>query len=225
MKTMRAAIALIAAVATVSACGQPEFHYVRDRAGTTYFKVPASFSQLDTEPLELLISGDDPTSAATQLRKERVWSTAFDQAAEPNVQHMFGSREPFVYVTVHALTVKERNEMSLDRMRDYILPVTDGRREAYVMSQLQAGRAPLFGNFEPLLDQELTLDDGARGIRVRYNYRIVGGVQTFDQTAILDGKGTSLSLMLITCEATCFAERAAELDKIAGSFNLLRLPG
>ncbi|TXK39701.1 hypothetical protein [Nonomuraea sp. C10] len=225
MKTTRAWIALIAAAATMSACGQPEFHYVRDRDGTTYFKVPSSFSRLDASPLERLLSDDHPSSAAARLRRQQVWSAAYDQAARPAVEHLFGSRDPFVYVTVRKLTDGQRNEISLNRMRDFLLPVTEQTRTAYLMSVLRAGRAPAFSHFEPLMDRELTLGDGARGVRVRYNYRIGGEIQTFDQTVILDGKGTSLSVMFLACEATCFTRRAAEFDQIAGSFNLLRLPG
>ncbi|MFD2350614.1 hypothetical protein ACFSTC_16720 [Nonomuraea ferruginea] len=163
MKTTRAWIALIAAAATMSACGQPEFHYVRDRDGTTYFKVPSSFSRLDASPLERLLSDDHPSSAAAQLRRQQVWSTAYDQAARPAVEHLFGSRDPFVYVTVRKLTDGQRNEISLNRMRDFLLPVTEQTRTAYLMSVLRAGRAPAFSHFEPLMDRELTLGDGARG--------------------------------------------------------------
>lgn len=225
MKTMRAFGVLIAAAVALAACGQPEFHYVRDREGTTYFKVPASFSRLDPAPLERMLSGDHPDSASARLREQLVWSTAYDQAAEPALEHLFGSQDPFVYVTVHKLTEDQRNDMSLNRMRDFILPVTERTRTAYLTSTLQAGRAPVFNNFEPLLDQELSLDGGAKGVRVRYNYRIGGQVQTFDQTAILDGSGSSLSVMFVSCSATCFARRTAELDQIAASFHLLRLPG
>jgi ABC-type glycerol-3-phosphate transport system substrate-binding protein len=62
VKKARALIALMAAILTLSACGQPEFTYVRDKAGTTYFKVPASFTQLDAYPIELYLTGDNPNS-------------------------------------------------------------------------------------------------------------------------------------------------------------------
>jgi len=211
-------VALVAVAVTLPACGQPAFHYVRDRDGTAYFKVPASFSRVDAYALERVLSRDAPADPAS-------WSAAFDQAASPAPEHLFGSADPFVYVTVHRLTDRQRNEISLNRMRDFLLPVTDRTRTAYLTAELESGRAPAFSHFEPLMDLELALDGGARGVRVRYNYRIGGTVQTFDQTAILDDTGTSLAVMLLACEADCFAARAGEFDEIAGSFRLLRLPG
>ncbi|WP_188187432.1 LptM family lipoprotein [Nonomuraea sp. SYSU D8015] len=225
MKKTRAWIALSIAIFMLSACGQPEFTYVRDRAGTTYFKVPSSFTQLDTKAIEGYLSGDHPNSQAAQLRAQRVWSTAFDQSTEPSVNHMLGSADPFVYATVHQLTEEQRDRISLDLLRDFILPVTTQTREAYTQQSVAMGQPPTFRNFELLNDEVLTLDNGARGVRVRFNYQIGNDVQTFDHTALLDEKGSTVSVMLMGCQSICFRKRAGEFDKIASSFKLLRLPG
>lgn len=225
MKKARALIALMVAVLTLSACGQPEFTYVRDKAGTTYFKVPATFTQLDAYPIELYLSGDHPNSQAALLRAQRVWSTAFDQAAEPSVNHLLGSADPFVYATVHQLTQEQRDSISLNRLRDFVLPVTEQVRLLYLQQAVAAGQPPMFNRFEAVKDEVLSLDAGARGVRVRFNYQIGNDIQTFDHTAILDEKGATVSVMLIGCRSLCFRKRAAEFDKIASSFKLLRLPG
>ncbi|MET8867114.1 hypothetical protein ABZW11_29580 [Nonomuraea sp. NPDC004580] len=225
MNKTRGLIALLAAILTLSACGQPEFTYVRDKGGTTYFKVPASFKQLDAYPIELYLSGDHPHSQAALLRAQRVWSAAFDQSAQPSVAHLLGSADPFVYATVHLLTAEQRDAISLNRLRDFILPVTEQTRALYAQRAMATGQAPLFNRFEALSDDVLSLDGGARGVHVRFNYQIGAYVQTFDHTAILDEKGATVSVMLIGCRSTCYRERAAEFDKIASSFKLLRLPG
>ncbi|GAA2204542.1 hypothetical protein GCM10009850_004160 [Nonomuraea monospora] len=218
-------IALMVAVLMLSACGQPEFTYVSDKSGTTYFKVPASFTQLDAYPIELYLSGDHPNSQAALLRAQRVWSTAFDQSADPSVNHLLGSTEPFVYATVHQLTEEQRDSISLNRLRDFVLPVTEEMRTAYLQQAMAMSQPPMFSRFEPISDEVLSLDSGARGVRVRFNYQIGNDVQTFDHTAILDEKGATVSVMLIGCQSLCYAKRAAEFDKIASSFKLLRLPG
>ncbi|MGP3913065.1 hypothetical protein [Nonomuraea sp. 10N515B] len=225
MKKTRALIALLAAIFMLSACGQPEFTYVRDRTGTTYFKVPASFTQLNASAIEMYLSGDHPNSQAAQLRAQRVWSTAFDQSTQPSVDHILGSADPFVYATVHQLTEEQRDAISLNRLRDFVLPVTEQVREAYLQQSIATGQPPTLNNFELLNDEVLTLDAGARGVRVRFNYQIGNDVQTFDHTAILDEKGSTVSVMLIGCQSLCFRKRAGEFDKIASSFKLLRLPG
>ncbi|WP_043631173.1 hypothetical protein [Nonomuraea candida] len=225
MKKARALVALTAAILAASACGQPEFTYVKDRAGTTYFKVPATFTRLDASPIELYLTGDHPDSQAALLRAQRVWSTAFDRSADPSVEHLLGSAEPFVYATVHQLTAEQRDSISLNRLRDFILPVTRDTRRAYLQQAVMTGRPPLLHDFEPISDEVLTLDDGARGVRVRFSYQIGRDTQTFDHTAVLDGRGATVSVLLIGCRSTCHRKRAAEFDQIASSFKLLRSPG
>jgi hypothetical protein len=221
----RAWIALIIAIFTLSACGQPDFTYVRDKEGTTYFKVPSSYTQLNAYPIDLYLSGDQPNSQAALLSAQRVWSTAFDQSAQPAISHLLGSTDPFIYTTVHKLTDEQRNGVSLDRLRDFILPVTQTVREIYTSRAVQAGKTPLFNRFELIKDEVLVLDRGARGVRVRFNYQIGTDVQTFDETALLDEQGSTVSVMLIGCQSICFRARAAEFDSIEQTFKLLRLPG
>ncbi|MET9338296.1 hypothetical protein [Nonomuraea sp. NPDC003804] len=226
---MKAAVstATVTAVLTagVAACGQAEYTYVRDREGTTYFKVPSSFSKIDSTKIDLLLSGDHPESETAKLRKQLVWSTAFDQAPEPAVDHLLGSQDPFVYSTVHRLTEPQRNVVSLNTMRDFILPVTEEMRQAYTQRLMEAGQQPTLARFELLTDQPIVLSDGARGVRVRFNYLIGDTVQTFDQTAYLDRTGGTVSVLLIRCTAACFSKRVAEFDNIAESFKLLKMPG
>jgi hypothetical protein len=225
VKMTRAWIALITAIFTLSACGQPDFTYVRDKEGTTYFKVPSSYTQLNAYPIDLYLSGDQPNSQAALLSAQRVWSTAFDQSAQPAISHLLGSTDPFIYTTVHKLTDEQRNGVSLDRLRDFILPVTQTVREIYTSRAVQAGKTPLFNRFELIKDEVLVLDRGARGVRVRFNYQIGTDVQTFDETALLDEQGSTVSVMLIGCQSICFRARAAEFDSIEQTFKLLRLPG
>jgi hypothetical protein len=225
VKKTRAWVALMVAILLLSACGQPEFTYVRDREGTTYFKVPATFKQLNASPIEMYLTGDHPDSATAAVRAQRVWSTAFDQSSQPSVDHLLSSPDPFVYAAVHQLTEQQRDGVSLNRLRDFILPVTEQMRQAYEQQIAATGQPPMFASFELLSDEVLTLDAGARGVRVRFNYQIGNSVQTFDETALLNEKGTSVSVMLLGCQAACYRKRSAEFDKIASSFKLLRLPG
>ncbi|WP_162795532.1 hypothetical protein [Nonomuraea lactucae] len=225
MRKRWAWVATIVPALMLSACGQPDYTYVRDREGTTYFKVPSSFAQLDAYPIELYLSGDHPHSQAALLRRQRVWSTAFDQSAKPSVEHLLGSYEPFVYATVHRLTEEQRDAVSLDVLRDFVLPVTKTVRDAYTARAMASGRPPAFAGFEQLDDKVLLLERGARGVRVRFNYQIGRDVQTFDHTAILDEQGGTVSVMLMGCQSICYRQRAAEFDRIAESFKLIRLPG
>ncbi|WP_084960478.1 hypothetical protein [Thermoactinospora rubra] len=212
-------------VAGLTACGQNEFIYVRDREGTTYFKVPSTFTPVESTAIDLFLTGEEPGSAAAQLTRQRVWSTAFDQSDNPSPEHLLSSPDPFVYATVHRLTEEQQAVVSMNRLRDFFLPVTQELREL-IQQQAQAyGQQLRFTGFELLIDEPIHLDDGARGVHVRFNYRYEGEVQTYDLTALLDERGSTISALVISCRADCFRARAAEFDRIKDSFKLLRLPG
>lgn len=227
MKGLRVAAAVLAVflVSGVAACGQPEFTYVRDREGTTYFKVPATFTRIESYPIDLLLSGEHPASHAVAMDTQRAWSVAFDQAADPDPKHLVASTTPFVYATVHKLTEEQRDSISLNQLRDFVFPVTKKLREAIEAQAELAGKQLSFTKFEEIVDEQLILDTGIRGVHVRYNYQIGGDVQTFDHTAYLDEKGGTVSVLLISCQSICYRKRAGEFDKIAESFKLHRLPG
>ncbi|GAA4068786.1 hypothetical protein [Nonomuraea soli] len=208
-----------------ASCGQNEFTYVRDREGTTYFKVPATFAQVESYGIDLFLSGDNPESESARLAKQRVWSTAFDQATEPTPEHLISSTEPFVYATVHKLTEDQVGAISMNRLRDFFLPVTKDLRGALEQQAAMAGREMRFTKFELLADDLLSLEGGARGVHVRFNYEFQGKVQTYDLTSLLDEKGATVSALVISCHSLCFRARAGEFDKIKDSFKLIRMPG
>ncbi|RJL34621.1 hypothetical protein D5H75_06530 [Bailinhaonella thermotolerans] len=209
-----------AAALALTGCGSPEYTYVRN--ADTYFKVPASWHQVDGDQLDLLMSGEDPASASAEARKRLVWDVAFDAHRDPSPAHLFMGLgdEPFVYASVHRLTEEQRDALSLDAMRDFILPVTEGTRE-------KAARAgfPLSG-YEPLRDEVLHPGEGLRGVRVVFNYRLAGGpLHTFDQTAYMSADLSRVHVMLIRCSAGCYRARADEFDAIARSFRVKQASG
>jgi hypothetical protein len=109
-----------------------------------------------------------------------------------------------------------RGPVSLDFLRNIFLPVTESVRAAYD----QAGDSGLSG-FELLQDEVLAPADGIHGVRVVYNYRLPSGVvHTIDLTAHANNDSSVIYLLLIRCTATCYTERAAELNEIATSFTV-----
>jgi hypothetical protein len=75
-----------------------------------------------------------------------------------------------------------------------------------------------------LRDDVLTPHAGLRGVRVTFNYRLLGGtLDTFDQTAYINNDASKEYVLLIRCTARCYRARAAELDAIAKSFTV-RIP-
>lgn len=217
------AVALLAVSALgLAGCVTSDYTYVRDSAGLAYFKVPSTWRKVDHAPIVQALNGTDPESATARLQEELIWGAAFDGAAvDPGPQNFIPTSpaagdEPFVYATSWDLTEKQRDAVSLNTLRNQILPVTADLRAQYE----QLGDFP-FTQFELLADEVLDPGGGAQGVHVRYNYRIRNvGMQTFDQTVFLTRGGTRIALLLIRCSPECYERRGKELDAIAKSFKI-----
>lgn len=206
----------------LSGCAGPEYTYVRDDSGGTYFKVPASWRQIDRETLDKELFGD-ADSATARLAKQAVWAAAFDAYENPSLTHLvLGSAgaddKPFVFAKVQKLSEEEQNAASLNLLRvspPMPVPLTEEQQKQFEASGLTG--------FELLADEVLPTTDGVRGVRTVYNYRVGDTVQTFDRTAYLSADGTTASTLLIRCSPACYRQRAAEIDTIVKSFKVKHL--
>jgi len=212
-------VALLGLIALLAGCGKPEFRYVSNPDEKTYFKVPSDWHEIDSSAVDEGFGGSaNPDSATAMIQKQLRWSSAFDAAEDPRPEHMtrvISSPDPVLYVTVRHQTPGEQDTVSFDTMRDYFLPVTADTR-----AQAEQAGLSLTG-FELLYDQVLTGENGLHGVRVVYNYEFPTGVMhTFDQTAYANQDSSILYFLLIRCTASCYRERAVELDNIATSFTV-----
>ncbi|WP_214110520.1 hypothetical protein [Acrocarpospora catenulata] len=184
---------------------------------------------MDHAPIQQMLTGEDPESETAKLRAQLVWSAAFDgDAKKPNVDHFIplgdaSADQPFVFSTVQPLSEETRDTVSLNVLRNAILPVTKSYRDQIAE---QSPDYPL-RNFELLADDVLQPGDGVRGVHVRFNYQLgaTGGTHTFDLTAYLNEDDTKMSILLVRCSATCYRQRASELDGVTQSFKVRKMLG
>jgi hypothetical protein len=207
----------VAALTITAACAAPEYTYVKNSGQKTYFKVPHDWQQTDTNPLENMLSGTNPDSAQAAVRQQNTWSVAYDDDATPDARHLLingVTDAPIVYARVAPLTESQQNAVSLDMLRNVILPVTNDAREA-------ASSNTDLTDFELLHDEVLTPASGLHGVRVIFDYTLGSGVMhTFDETALVNNDNSKLYLLMIRCSTACYRERHAELDTIATSFTV-----
>jgi hypothetical protein len=123
--------------------------------------------------------------------------------------------DPIVYVSVQPPAIAVRGNVSLDNLRDLVLPVTAGARSVAGTS------ATDFRDFTLVSDFVLTPASGPRGIHEIFQYRVGGGpVQTFDQIAYADKDQSKVYLMLLRCSSECYKARQAELQSVTASFTV-----
>ncbi len=215
MKRSRAgsgmAVALAAAMTVVLAgCAGPEFTYVRDSSGQAYFKVPAQWQKVDQKSLDRVMLGD-PESPQTQQLKSLIWTVAYDAHARPSVDHLVGSAgpasDPIALAIVRPLTQEQRQQASLNFLRNALFPVV--------------GEQGAASGVEIVKDEELPQQGGAKGVRIVFNVTMgEKGTQTFNQTAYLSGDGAKMSVLLIQCSSACYKSQSKQIDLIAQSFKI-----
>jgi hypothetical protein len=223
---LAAVVAVVALAGVLAGCGAPEYTYVRDNDGATYFKVPSAWRQVDQKALEGKVFGDSESATAAQ-QKQLTWTIAYDAHTTPSAEHLLTPApetedRPFALAKVQNLTEPEQNGASLNMLRNSIgLPVAvdDETRQ-----QMESSDTYPFKSFELLADEVLPVENGIRGVRSIFNFRLPDGpVQTFDQTAYLSADGKQVSTLLVKCSARCYKERVGEIDLVAQSFKVKRL--
>ena len=196
-----------------SGCAPPEHTYVANSANHTYFKVPASWHEIDQSALQQqTTSGASPTPQSSGE-----WVVAYDAAEVPSPAHLLASNtlDPIVYVSVQPLPMEASGQVSLDNLRDLVLPVTTTARAA------AAATSTTFTDFSLVSDSELTPKSGLRGVREVFQYRVEGGLlQTFDQTAYTNKDGSKVYVMLLRCSSKCYQARRSELESVVASFTV-----
>jgi hypothetical protein len=195
-----------------SGCSAPDHTYVANTANKTYFKIPASWHEIDEKALKQTVTGGSPTPGS-----DGEWAVAYDGAKAPSVTHLVASNtpEPIVYVSVRPVPTEAGGQVSLDNLRDLALPVTATARAAATTS------STTFSDFHLISDSVLTPKSGFRGVHEVFQYRVGGGpLQTFDETAYTNKDGSKVYLMLLRCSSECYQARRSELDSVVASFTV-----
>jgi hypothetical protein len=216
MARVAAALAAVilgcAVLGAASGCSAPDHTYIANRPNKTYFKVPATWHEIDERALK-----PAATKASPSPGSDSEWVVAYDAATAPSVAHLGATDtpEPIVYVSVRPVSTEEGGQVSLDNLRDLVLPVTATARAAAGSS------STTFSGFSLVSDSVLTSKSGLRGVHEVFQYRVRGGpLQTFDETAYTNKDGNKVYLMLLRCSSECYQARRSELDSVVTSFTV-----
>jgi hypothetical protein len=207
-----AAVALL-----VGACGAPQYEYVKNSEQQTYFKVPSTWTKIDQEALDEWAAGADPDSATAKIRDELMWTVAYDAADEPAVSHVYGmfpTPSPVAWAKVERLLPEQSDGVSFDALRNAVMPVTEDAREAATAA------GSTLTDFELLSDEVVTPEKGLHGVRVVFNYALLGQLHTFDLTALVNDDASLLYMLFLRCSAGCYADRMDEIQEVVTSFTV-----
>jgi hypothetical protein len=213
----RMAVVLVATstmVAGLAACAAPSYTYAADKPDHAYFKVPASWPQVDPG----VVSGAQnllTRSAAGLAGGTFAWAQAYDAAAHPApIALLIGSHSPVVYASVQNLNTTLRDQLSFDAMRNILLPVTPAARQS------AAAAGFTLTGFDLLFSETISGKDGLRGINEAFEYTVAGRPDFFDLTVATNSSTTKLYLLLVQCYQDCFVAHQSQIVAVVDSFRV-----
>ena len=214
-----------------AACGKSEFRYVSNSSINTYLKVPNDWKVYTHDDLvgaeiDAARLANQPTSLIDVLvNREFQWRMAFDGDPRPSVEHTLELvEEPVVEVSVRALDQDEHDQVSLAALRNVIVNYDELKQQA--AADLTGRGVGIAGEststFRPIDEEELHLDGGIRGIRLRYVLRPNPNspFYAFDQTTLVDAKAERLYVLLIRSGEAQFLRHNELFNEIARSFTV-----
>ena len=210
----------LAGFALLTACGSSDYTYVANDSEHTYFKVPASWNELDNRALRAMFSDDSPDSMERMAIDSSRWVRAFDASTAPSLEHLAQPvAEPTVVAMIQGLAKDEGSNLSLDDLRNLFDSVVGTEHEQAVEFYQQQKTE---FKVEVLADTVLSPTQNVHGIRILYNIkRGEAPLETRDLTVFVSADQTKLYVFLVRCSAMCFLQNADQLAAVAGSFTVV----
>jgi hypothetical protein len=184
------------------------YHYVKNSATQTYFKVPGQWTLFDEDQ----IFADQATDLSPEREaaaKAALWLVGFDADPHPALSHLLNSssKYPVGLARVEEIADRTRDSVSLSTMRNVIFPIDQ---------LLATGSSDL----EVLSSQDIVQGGGIHGNRVIFNLRQQGLFMTINQTALVDPATTRQYVFVIGCEAHCYLNNRQQIDSVVESWTV-----
>ena len=225
----------VLALVVVAACAPSKFRYVSHSDTQTFLKVPRSWEMyesdllVEAEAAAVEAAGEEGPSFVDQAFQGQLqWRIAFDGATDPEpVNAVSYAEAPVVEVRVRQLTEDERDRVNIASLRNIFFPYDQ------LKAQLAQERAetplepnpPITSSFRPLSEEEIQLEGGIRGSRLRFELRQNEQFYVIDQTALLDGEANRVHVLLMRAAEAEFILQRKLLDEIASSFTVKHKKG
>jgi len=208
----RALLLTITTVLLLSGCAQSSQKYAANKEVGTFFTVPTSWTKIAERDLR---KAEKTGADAAGIEKANLvlWQEAYSKNSIISPKEIFGlnpTEHPIAFTRVRQLTMAEANGVSLNSLRDLIVPVT----------KLFAGESTVVSDFV-LLDDEEMIEKGARGVRTTFSFTPPGSAnETVKQTALISDDRTTLYFFIVRCSTKCFNANTEEINSISDSFTV-----
>ena len=200
----------VLALLLLSACA-PSKQYEGSKSEGVFYSVPNDWQRVDSKTLAKEESKNASQDALDRLSMV-TYQMGFTKAKNISPRDVFMLKptdQPVLYVRFRDLFPEERNAISLNTLRNIILPVTD----------LQDGTINNDRNFQLYDDQEV-IEKGGRGVNLLYSFDYEGVNETVNQVALYSNDQSKIYLFIIRCSTVCYKKNVDEIDNIVKSFTV-----
>ena len=208
--------ALLLGVVAVTACGAPQFTYVANSGANTYFKVPYDWHKIGASALT---SGEKAAGVGGAP-----WQVAYQAGGSPSGGSFlsFDLNKPFVFAEIGGLDSTESQEMSYDALKDAFLPVSSSAQSNWEKAYADEEVPDPWAGFKQLSDQTLTLAGGVHGVQEIFDYTWAPQniTDTWDEIALTNADQTTIYLLVLHCEASCYSSDRTEINDVMSSFTI-----
>lgn len=198
------------ALVMLSAC-TPSKQYAGSKTDGAFFSVPNGWTKISTEALT-----KEESKSTNQNDLDRLamvtYQVGFTKAKKMSAREVFmlePTDQPVLFARFRDLFPEERNSISLNSLRDIILPIT----------QYQDGSKVNDRNFQLFDDQEI-VEKGGKGVSLLYSFDYNGVNETVNQVALYSNDQNKIYLLIIRCSTTCYNKNIDEIDEIVKSFTV-----
>lgn len=208
-KRKQVALATLALL-LLSACS-PSKQYAGSKSDGAFFSVPNGWTRISTNELnkeEAKSTNQDDLDRLAMVTYQEGFTSA-KQITPKEVFMLTATDDPVVFARIRDLFPEERNAISLNSLRNIILPIT-----SYLEGSRENDR-----NFLLLDDQEI-VEKGGKGVNLVFSFDYDGVNETVNQTALYSNDQNKIYLLIIRCSTKCFNKNQKEIDQIVKSFTV-----
>ena len=210
LKVTKALALSVFLVIALTACGASQ-QYAGSKSDGAFFTVPNGWYQISNSELnkEEAKSTDQDALDRLSMVTYQVGFSAKKKVTPEQVFLLDPTEHPVVFARFRDLFPEERNSISLNSLRNIILPVTE-----FLDGTIENTR-----NFQLIDDQEV-VDKGGRGVNLIYSFDFEGVNETINQTALYSNDQSKIYLLIARCTTECYNKNSQEISKIVESFTV-----
>jgi len=219
---VRLAVLVLATLALLPSCSEPQYKYVRNTEARTAFRVPTPWTVFD----ESTISGVD---TANDTPDNVDWLVGIDADPAPQLGHLFPTSYATDYpqgiAAVLTLTGESRDGASLGALRNLIVPVdqigdevgTDAvRMLAYDDAMVRDG----YRGLHMVVQVQATALASATSAEGGPGFLASDYVQ-MNQIALLDDSTEHAYIFALLCSADCYSRNRSDIESAIDSWTVL----